>query len=255
MAWKIDDKGSMVVQDGNPVWIGDDGSEVAFDAKASIVSAASAKREAAESRTKLKEAEKKLESFTGIEDPDAAKKALQFAQSMDGKKVMDDDSIKKLIENSVKPWQDKYAEQEKAADAYKNALYTEKVSKQFAASRFINEKTFMTPDAAEAMFGRYFKMEENGKVVAHDASGNPIYSTTKTGETADFEEAISTIFGGYQYKDRYLKGSGQSGSGSQQSNTGGNNSGAKTISRAEFEKLTPAQQSEIAIARKTEIID
>lgn len=229
MAWKFDEQGNIVLQDGNPVWQGDDGAEVAFDAKANIIAAATAKREAAEARTKVKEAEQKLAAYSGIEDPAKALEALRFAGSMDGKKVMDDDAIKKLIESSVKPWQEKFEAANNEASEIKQALYTEKVSKQFASSKFINEKTLLTPDFAEAYFGKHFKLD-NGKVIAHDASGNPIYSTTKAGEVADFEEAISVLISSYPDKDKLLRASGGNGSGSMQSNGTGRQDTSKMSS-------------------------
>lgn len=244
--WKRDEKGLIVELDGHPVWIGENGEEVAFDAKANIIAGATAKREAAESRTKAKEAEAKLAAYAGIEDPAAAIEALKFANSLDGKKVMGDEEIKRLLESNLKPWQEKTTAAEQAAETYKQALYNEKVSKQFASSKFLSEKTLLTPDAAEAMFGKFFKMEENGKVVAIDSSGNHIYSTTKTGETADFEEAISTIFSGYQNKDNYLKASNMSGSGSQQSNGGnGNNMNAALAKMSPTERITAARAAGI----------
>ena len=216
MKLKVDSQGNAVLQDGHPVYIHDDGTESPFDAKATHVALATAKREAAESRTKFKEASDKLATFSGIEDPAAALKALQFAGSMEGKKVMDDEAIQKLISAAVKPLQEKLTAQEASAADLHKELYSERVSKQFATSQFINEKTVLPPDIAEATFGKHFKME-NGKVIAVDASGNQIFSTTRAGEPANFEEAIVKLVTDYPLKDRILKASGQSGSGSQQS--------------------------------------
>lgn len=232
MKLKIDAQGNAVLQDGNPVYIHDDGTEAPFDAKATHVALATAKREAAENRTKLKEASDKLAAFSGIEDPAKALKAIQFAESMEGKKVMDDEAIQKLIGAAVKPLQEKLTAQEAAAADLHKELYSERVSKQFATSPFINEKTVLPPDIAEATFGKHFKME-NGKVVAVDASGNQIFSTARAGEPANFEEAITTLVNGYPLKDRILKASGHSGTGSHQSTGGKGGNDEKPTSSVE----------------------
>ena len=217
MKLKIDEKGSAVLQDGNPVYIHDDGTEAPFDVKAAHVKIGTLTREAADRRTALKEATDKLSAFSGIDDPAAALKAMQFAASMDGKKVMDDEGLAKLISAAVKPLQEKINTQDQAAADLHKELYTERVSKQFATSPFINEKTVLPPDIAEATFGKNFTVEA-GKFVAKDNDGNQIYSTVRAGEPATFEEAITALVNNYPLKDRILKGTGANGSGSQQSN-------------------------------------
>ena len=233
MKLKIDGQGNAILQDGNPVYIHDDGTEAPFNAKEAHVKIATLTREAAEKRTALKEATDKLSLFSGIDDPAKALKAMQFAESMDGKKVMDDESIQKLISAAVKPLQEKINAQDTAAADLHKELYSEKVSKQFATSDFINSKTVLPPDIAEATFGKHFKME-GGKVVAVDAAGNQIFSTVRAGEPANFEEAITTLVNGYPLKDRILKASGQSGSGSQQSNGG---KGGKDEPKSSVDKI------------------
>ncbi|MDA8115001.1 MAG: hypothetical protein M0Z43_09795 [Acidithiobacillus sp.] len=256
MAWKVTEEGHIAVQDGNPVWIGDDGTESAFDAKANIIAAATAKREAAESRKGLKEAQDKLAAFAGIEDPAAAIKALQFAGSMEGKKVMDDEAIKKLIESAVKPVQEENVALKTAVGERDSTIYKMKVSDKFNTSPFIKDKTIFaeTPDVAEAYFARHFRVEE-GKTIAYDGTGNPIYSSIKAGELADFDEAMSILVNSHPRKEHMLKSTAASGSGSFVSGSGAADKGPKTITRAEFEAKSPAEQSAIALARNITITD
>jgi hypothetical protein len=222
MKLKLDDQGNAVLQDGHPVYTHPDGTESPFDVKAAHVKIGTLTREAAEKRTALKDATDKLSAFSGIEDPAAAVKALAFAESMDGKKAMDDEAIAKVVAAAVKPLQDKIAAQEQAATDLSTELYTERVSKQFASSPFINEKTLLTPDIAEARFGSHFTVED-GKFIAKDADGEQIYSTVKAGEPANFEEAITALVDAYPRKDDILRASGANGSGSQQNNAQHNN--------------------------------
>ncbi len=46
-----------------------------------------------------------------------------------------------------------------------------------------------------------------------DGSGNPIFSATRHGEHADFEEALQVMVNQYPHKEMILKGVGASGGG------------------------------------------
>lgn len=241
MPWKMDDQGHIAVLDGNPVWVGDDGSEVGFDAKANIVAAATARREAAESRKALKDATEKLKGFEGIEDPKEAVEAMQFKRSLDGKKLWDDESTQKAINAALKPVQDENEQLKKAVSDKDATIFQMKVSDKFNTSSFLKDKTIFaeTPDIAEAYFGKHFKVED-GKTIAYDHSGSPIYSSVKAGEYADFDEALSILINNHPRKEHMLKGSGASGSGSAGGAGGG--AGAKSVTRSAFESLSPGAQ-------------
>jgi hypothetical protein len=96
----------------------------------------------------------------------------------------------------------------------------------------------------QALFGQRFKVED-GKIVGYDPSGNKVYSRTKPGELAEFDEALEMMVDAYHYRDNVLKGTNSSGSGARPSN---GNGGARTYTRAEFDKLPPAQQSAAMVA-------
>jgi len=75
----------------------------------------------------------------------------------------------------------------------------------------------------QARFGQAFKVED-GKVVAYDPAGNKIFSRSRAGEVADFDEALEALVDQYPYKDQILRGSGASGGGA--SPGGGTSGGA-----------------------------
>ena len=228
MKLKLNEQGFAVVQDGKPVYVDDSGVEIPFDAPAAMAKITSLNAESKGHRIKAEEAATALKAFEGIADPAAAVKALQFAQSMEGKKAMDDEGIKALVSNALKPVQDQLSEAQKNLEAKDGHIYKLEVGNRFATSKFLTDKTLLTPDAAEALFGKHYKMENN-KAVPSDANGNPIYSRTKPGEIAEFDEALEILYETYPHKENYRKGSGHSGSGMQGGKGGAQ--GAKTISR------------------------
>lgn len=244
MAWKMDDKGNFAVADGNPVWIDESGAESPADYKAATVKIATLNRENGEHRTKLKDANDRLSAFAGIDDPAEALKGMQFMASMDGKKVMDDEGIQKLIQAAVKPLQVENEALKTGLSEKDSHIYKLEVSSQFQASPFVKDKLLVPPDMLEATFGKHFKID-GGKMVATDATGNQIFNTK--GEPAGFDDAIKVLIDAHPMKDNLYRASGQSGTGSQQSNgTGG--TGVKVISRAVFATMNPAQQSAHALS-------
>jgi hypothetical protein len=246
MKLKFDDKGNVVVIEDKPVFIMDDGSEVPFDVPSAMSKIGELNNEAKTHRLAAKDAKEKLVKFDGIDDPEAAKKALQFARSMDGKKAMDDESIKALIENSVKPFKDEVASKDKMIKEKDDHIYRLEVSNRFASSSYLKEKTIFgeTPEVAEAYFGKHFKIE-GGKVVAYDAAGNQMYSRSKPGELANFDEAVSILVDSHPKKNHILKASSASGSGAQ-GGGGAHRPGTKTMSRAEFDGLSPKDQMQFS---------
>ena len=79
MKLKLDDKGAAIIQDGKPVYVHDDGKEVAFDAPAMADTIKRLNYEAMQHREAKESLEGKLKLFEGIEDPAKALKALEPA--------------------------------------------------------------------------------------------------------------------------------------------------------------------------------
>ncbi|HCJ1630488.1 TPA: hypothetical protein NQQ18_005298, partial [Klebsiella pneumoniae] len=95
------------------------------------------------------------------------------------------------------------------------------------------DKIAIPADLLQARFGQSFKVEE-GKVVAYDGTGNKIYSRSKPGELASFDEALEFLVEQYPQKDYILKSSGNNGGGSRQSQ---HQAGQKTMKRDAFDSL------------------
>lgn len=240
MKLKVDDKGNVVLQDGKPVYIKDDGTEVAFDAAGTLATISRLNGEAKGHREAKEAAETKLKAFEGIDDPEAARVAMQTVKNLDGKKLVDAGKVDEIRAEAIKATEAKFAPVVKENDTLKTQLNDEIVGGNFARSKYIGEKLAIPSDLVQARFGKHFSVE-NGKLVAKDAAGNQIYSATKPGEMADFDEALSIIVNGYPQKEHILKGSGGGGGGAQPANKG--DKGDKTLTRTAFDALDPVTQS------------
>ena len=224
MKLKLDENGNAVLQDGKPVYVHEDGKEVAFDAPGTVATITRLNSEAKGHRERAENAEKAVKAFEGIDDPAAAKKALATVANLDAKTLVDAGEIEKVKAEISKAFQLQLDEVTGKAQTFEQQLYAEKIGGSFARSQFIAEKMAVPADMVQAAFGSNFKIEE-GKVVAYDAQGQKIFSRSRPGELADFDEAIETLVSQYPHRDHILKSSNANGGGAQGGD--GGNSGAK----------------------------
>ncbi|WP_373351145.1 DUF6651 domain-containing protein [Acinetobacter bereziniae] len=213
-----------VNENGLPIYIHDDGKEVAHDAPQTVATITRLNGEAKTNRERYEKAENSLKAFEGIEDPEAAKKALDTLKNFDDKKLVDAGEVEKIKSEAIKAVEEKYAPIVQERDSYQSQLHNELIGGGFARSKFIHDKVSVPVDMIQAQFGKNFKIED-GKVIAYGADGQKIFSRSRPGEVADFDEALESLIGGYQYKDQILKGGQGSGGGFQ--NNGGANTGLK----------------------------
>jgi len=246
MKLKLDDKGAAVLQDGKPVYVLDDGREVAHDAAGTVATISRLNNEAKTHREAKEAAEAALKPFrdAGIEDPIAAAKAIELAKNLKDGDLVTAGKVQEIKDAAARSAQEAVAAATRAAADKEKAL-TEQNGKltqdlnnhiiggSFAGSKFIAEKLAIPADIAQKVFGDRFKVE-SGKLVPLDQAGNPIFSATNHGNHADFDEALQVMVGSYANRDMILKGSGASGGGA----TGGRGApGSKTITRAQFDSM------------------
>lgn len=222
---EVDGKQYAEIQDGKPVYVEDDGKEVAFDAPGTRATITRLNAEAKGHRERAEAAEKTVKAFEGITDPAAARKALETVANLDAKKLVDAGEVEKVKAEIAKSYQAQLDEVTGKAAAFEKQLYDEKIGGSFARSKFIADKLAIPADLVQARFGQAFKIEE-GKMVAVDANGNKIYSRARPGELADFDESLEFLIESYPQKDHILKGSGANGGGAPAG--GGGTNGAKT---------------------------
>lgn len=237
---EVEGKTYAEIQDGKPVFVHDDGKEIPFDAPGALSKISQLNGEAKGHRERAEAAEGKLKKFEGIEDPEAAIKALATIKNLDDKKLVDAGEVEKVKAEAIKAVRSEFEPVVAERDKLKSDLFNEKIGGSFARSKYIAEKLAIPADLVQARFGDRFKIED-GKTVAYDAQGNKLYSRAKPGELADFEEAIDMLVDAYPHKDTILKGSGASGGGAGASNNNGG--GAKSMTRAQFEQLGPSERA------------
>lgn len=225
MKLKLDDKGNVVVQDGKPVYVNDKGEETAYDAPAMHSKIIDLGKESQKHRESKEAAETKLKTFEGITDPVAAVKALETVKNLDEKKLIDAGEVQKIkdaaktaSEAQIVEIQKLHAKEITDRDAKFGSLETryngEKVAGAFSSSKFVAEKVAIPSDMLQARFSGNVKIEDGKLVAYYDTEGkNKVFSKSRPGENADFEEAIELLVEAYPNKEHILKGTGSSGTG------------------------------------------
>jgi len=247
---QIEGKTYAEVADGKPVYDAD-GKDIAYDVPAAVAKITALNGEAMGHREAKEAAEAKLKQFEGITDPVAARKALETVSSLDSKDLIAAEKVDEIKAAAIAAAQAKLdatiaAKDEviKAVtverDTFVGQLNRELIGGSFSRSGFVKDKLSVPSDMAQAMFGPSFKVED-GKVVAYDKDKNPIWSTARPGEKADFEEAMEKLVDAYPNKNSIIRGVNQNGSGAR---PGQELATATTMTTAELNSLPPKARAE-----------
>lgn len=236
--WKLDDDGNIELKDGNPVYVDSSGREMTLRADAISQANADAKAQ----REAKEELEKKLKVYDGL-DADKAREALNKIKDIDLSKMVDAGELDKVKHEIQKEYEVKLSEKETHAKTLQQRLDDMYVNSVFSSSEFVQNSLAVPRDMFEATFKSNFKVEE-GKVVAYDKSGNRLMSKENIGEYASPDEALRLLVDAHPQKETIIRADVGSGTGS---NGGGANRGiGRTMKVAEFDKLLPSKQAEIA---------
>lgn len=217
MKLKLDENGHVVVKDGFPVWVAEDGAEIAYNVPDLVNKISAVNGESAARRKDIDALTSQLKAFDGI-DPEKAKAALETVANLDAGKLIDAGKVDDLKMEIKKSYDGKISDLEKAlADSKKDSadrlaakeasIRTLLVKGIFDSSAFLKDKTVLPSDVAYASFGRHFEVkEENGELrVVATMNGQPIFSRSDPGTFAAPEEALEAIIDKYPMKDRILK--------------------------------------------------
>lgn len=197
------------VRDGHPVYVHDDGKEIAFDAPHAV---ATIKR-VSDERDTLRKGEERYKAFEGL-DPEKARKALEVVRNLDDKRLLDagkvDEIVKERLIEAGKVHATQLAAETKAREESDAKVRRLIVGNGFATSKFLTEQTLLPPSVAERAFGDHFRVEGD-RAVGYIGDGK-VYSRKRPGEVADFDEALQIVIEASPDKDRILRGSASNGS-------------------------------------------
>lgn len=241
MKLKLDANGNVVVQDNKPVYVKDDGSEIAFDVVGTTNTIARLNGESKAHREAKEAALSQLEAFKDI-DPAKAKAALETVKNLDDKKLVDAGEVERIKTEVKKAVEDQFKPIVEERDKLQSDLRNERIGGNFARSKYIADNIAIPADFLQSRFDKNFSIE-NGKIVATDNAGNKIFSPSNPGEFADFDEAIAILVNHYPQKDQILKGSSGSGGGAGGGQGSGNGGGKNSINRAAFDALDPSAKA------------
>lgn len=251
------------IKDGHPVYIDEDDNdrELAMDVPSMRTKIIGLSKDEKGHREAREEAEKRLKAFEGIEDPEAAKKALEKVAALNDKELIDAGKVEEIKANAVKATEEKMqaaldAKDEEIAELSTNldgatkTLNDELIGGAFARSKFVEDNIAIPVDFLQAKFGNNFKVVD-GKRVGFDENGKEIYSKSKPGEIAEFDEALEILVSAHPNKDDFLKGRQKNGSGAEP--PGGKPKG-RVVSRADFDAMGDAQKRQV-ITDGVQIVD
>ena len=230
---EVDGKTYAEVQDGKPVFLGDDGKDIAVDVPGTATTITRLNGEAKTNRERYEAAEAKLKPFEAITDPAAALKAMETVANLDQRKLVDAGEVQKVKDEVARSFEGKLAEAATVNATLTQQLNDHIIGGSFASSKYAEDKVAVPRHMLRSTYGQNFKVEE-GKLVPYDAAGNRIYSRARPGEVAEFDEALELLISADPYKDHILKGLNGAGGGA--GNNGGG-SGPKTMTQTEFNAL------------------
>ena len=239
MKLKLDENGHVVVQDGKPVYVHEDGAEIAHDA---VQVVGKIKALNAEAKTNRERAEKAEELAKGIEGLDvaAARKALDTVKNLDDKKLVDAGDVERLKAEWSKARDDDNAKSAAQVAELQKQLADEIVGGSFARTKILAE-TNMDSAMARALLGSHFSIKD-GKMVATDMHGNQIMSRTNIGEPAGFDEAAKVLMEQHPSRETFMKPTGGNGGGAQGSGSGGTAPQAGDLGGSRDERMAAISQ-------------
>lgn len=246
----IDGKTFAEVQDGKPVYTDAEGKAVAFDAPGTVQTISRLNGEAKSHRERAEKAELGLKTYEGL-DPAAARAAMDKLSKIDAKKLVEAGDMDAAIKAAVRPFEEKIAAYEKTTSTLNSSLTRAMIGSAFGQSKFAAEK--LTPagvDLIRTMFGDRLKVE-NDRVVAYAEDGQKLYSKSRPGELADFDEAVERFVDAYPFKEHILRASGGNGGGARPGGAGGE---GKTKTASEFNALGAKDRADF-MAKGGKLID
>jgi len=222
---KLDENGHVVIQEGKPVYIYEDGKEAPFDVNAAMQKIADLNEESKTRRLTIEKIVGDLEKYKdedgNLLNPDVAFNAIKTVKNYSDKEMFDATQVESMKAQMNKAYTEKTdamiknhnnekAALEKAIYNKDAAIFKLLVKDRFNTSKFVNDKLAIPSEIVADYFGGHFKVEgepESLRVVGY-VGDEKILSRERPGTPADFEEAIEAIVDRYPMKDRIMRGTG-----------------------------------------------
>lgn len=190
-----------------------------------------ANAEAAERRHKLKEYEERLRQFDGI-DPDEVRRLKELAQKAEEERLRKEGEFEELLKRRQAEWEKRVEQMQEQAkmweQRYRQVAVDERLVAAFAKAGAV------APDEAAALTRAMVDLDDDGVYVKGD-DGSPLL---KDGKRVSIEE-----FAAQWLEERpHHRKAGPAGAGS----VGGRGTpGGKTITRAQFDALSPVERAAV----------
>lgn len=218
MKWLLDENGNIVMRNGKPVAIGNDGKEFEYDVAerndkfvATVAEAVKHKKEKQALQTQMDGIPEGMrtnpDGFIDLSTVDVkTKEGIEAVRT----------ELQTSFDSAAKVKDDRIAE-------LTGQLHFEKVDSRFASSKALDNTIFnKTRSIAASHFGSQFSVNDEGKVIGKNANGETIYSSENPGQPADFDTALGIIINTHPDKDNLLAPSGQRGGGNPPRDGNGN---------------------------------
>ena len=228
MKLKVDTTtGNAILKDGHPLYVYDDGTEMPFDAAATL-EGLNKKIKAEEEKatrffTEREELKKQVEPWKPFKI-DEVKKAIETVKNLSAQEILDQRGVEELKRQMrmgfdeeksalAKSYEPKIKEFEQTIADREAIIYDLAVTNKFATSPYFSgekPKTVFAPEHATRIYGNRFKVDINGKdykiIALDEVGGKPLMSKKNHGEMADFDEAVGILVDQDAKKNRILKG-------------------------------------------------
>lgn len=251
---KVDEEGKVTLKEDKPVYVDQDGQEVALDAPKLWGDLKSANNESAGRRVKIEELETQIaelvKKYEGLDDIEAVRKAVETVKNLSDKQIMDAGEVERVkqgikdgyelqIRQTKEAYEKAIGEKDKVISTKDRQIRDQLVRGSFDRSEYLRDKTVLVPDFAFAYFGDHFDIKEvNGQLRAVGMyDGKPIMSLAHPGEIASTEEAIEFLVDKHPQKERILKIQG-GGGGAFDVDRGGPGAAEKSLAQAMYPSMS-----------------
>lgn len=211
MTWtlKQDENGNAILQDGMPVYVKPDGTEVPYDVNRAQGTIQDLGRENQTWRDKYQSANEIASKYKDL-DYDEVQKALKTMSGLDNKQILEAGEYEQRIAAVKKPLEEQLtaAQQELASLRQSNAIG--KIKAGIANSPFMKQAA-ASADTLHTLLRDNFKIEQNGDFYAVDSNGNKILNDS--GNVASVEEAVVALMHNHPDLALFTKPSGNQGAG------------------------------------------